>query len=446
MATKENKKIDIIQNPITDFRQRKTVNLNQSKIRYDLLKGLYRKTIVNKIITKFVQVSIPTFFTLHIEDEEGERLPELEKLVKPLNEKLNRRLFRDILRQSLLFGTSFLYTGNILNGSEVGDVFLLNQWQLKEKTDDNQKLIGWDYYSDNSSESVFIPYDNMVLLANDPDIGELYGFSICEPLLEFLNYFLNGAFGLATLIDGFALPLVLWSVEADDGEIANEVLINKIRSMLFEQLKAGDDVVLDSRIKPDALSFASDAPKIAELVREIRKNLGMVSIPESLLGGEAPNLNAIKIQLQMFYSDCIDFQVQINDMIVDNVYKPFLKSLDKFIGEDYSNIYINFPPPSLESNAEKIIWLREGAKLGFIDRALGRLYLGIRGKPPSDEEFKDYLEIVNGKQEQRSDQARDRSGVDPDNDPDANAEDLLDKLLQNYSPEELIFYIKDQEK
>jgi len=150
----------------------------------------------------------------------------------------------------------------------------------------------------------------------------------------------------------------------------------------------------------------------------------------------------------MFYSDCIDFQANLNDTIINGIYKPFLGSLGLNLGDDYSNVYINFPPPSIESNADKIIWLREGAKLGFTDRALGRLLLGIRGKPPALEEVKEYLDVIDGRDSEetpRSEENRTRDGRDPENQPQNQAEDVLDKLMEEYSAEELMEYLKNQD-
>jgi hypothetical protein len=447
MVEKDSKKtkINIVNNPLTQMRQRRSLALPNMKLKYELLTGLYRKTILGKIVTKFVQISIPTFFTLAIEDEEGNRLPDIERECKPLNEVLNRKLFRDMLKQSLIYGTAFLYIGNINKGTEdLGEVFLLNPWDLQEKVEEG-KLIGWEYRQDSSivSKTVFIPYEDIVTMAHDPDINELYGYSIAEPMAEFLTYFLNAGFDMATILDGFAIPLLLWLVETQDDELADDVVVNKIREILFKQLEMGDDVVLDARIRAEVVNFGKDATKLVELARESRKNLGLVSIPESLLGGESPNLNAIKIHLQMFYADTNDYQAQLNDIIVDRVYKPYLTSKSYELVTDYSNVYINFPPNVLESNSEKIIWIREGLKLGLFDRPLGRLMLGVRGRPPSDEDLEDYLEIIEGRKDTpRGDEARIRDGRDPDNQ-DENVEDILDKLREYYSDEEIINYIQN---
>lgn len=403
-----------IKNPVTQARRR-SPELKQ-KVDYELLNGLYRKTIVNKIITKFTQTAIPQFFTLNIENEEGERILELEELARPLNEKITRKFFREILKEMLLNGTAFIYIGGIKRDIEE-DIFLLDPKDLNQEEDENGTIIGWTY-SQGYSDRVLIPFDDIITIANDADINEIYGYSILEPMLEFLHYFLNANYDIAMLIDKFCIPILLWLVDTEDTDLSDG-MINKIRETLLQQFDAGDDIVLDDKIKAEVLGFGKDSINLPELLRELRANLGMISIPESLLGGEAPNLNAIKIQLQMFYGDCSDYQTQLNDLIVDKIYKPYLSSQGYNIGKEYSNCYINFPLPTLENNSDSIMWIREGIKLGIISRAEGRLTLGFRGKPVTLDDLKETLSVLDARNDKPSDLPKIRDGRDsgPDNEP-----------------------------
>ena len=83
-----------------------------TQLNYTILEGLYQNTILKKIIRKYIANIVPVYFNLTIEDENEERIPELERECKRLSSVLNRKLYRQMWKSYLLYGTAILYDGN----------------------------------------------------------------------------------------------------------------------------------------------------------------------------------------------------------------------------------------------------------------------------------------------------------------------------------------------
>ena len=83
-----------------------------TQLNYAILDGLYQNTILKKIIKKYIANIVPIYFTLTIEDENENRIPELERECKELSSILNRKLYRQMWKSYLLYGTAILYDGN----------------------------------------------------------------------------------------------------------------------------------------------------------------------------------------------------------------------------------------------------------------------------------------------------------------------------------------------
>ena len=47
-------------------------DVNITEITYKILDGLYRRTIMNKVIKKYISSIVPPFFNIHVEDENGD--------------------------------------------------------------------------------------------------------------------------------------------------------------------------------------------------------------------------------------------------------------------------------------------------------------------------------------------------------------------------------------
>ena len=71
------------------------------KINFAIIDGLYHKTVLNKIIRKYTSSIVPPYFTLSVEDEEGNDLPELRKQLKDVSRKVHRKLLLRSSRQNV---------------------------------------------------------------------------------------------------------------------------------------------------------------------------------------------------------------------------------------------------------------------------------------------------------------------------------------------------------
>ena len=68
-------------------------NYRPMQLTYTILDGLYQRTILKKIIQKYIGGICPSFYTLTVEDETGKRIPEIEQACKPLSKILKKYSF-----------------------------------------------------------------------------------------------------------------------------------------------------------------------------------------------------------------------------------------------------------------------------------------------------------------------------------------------------------------
>lgn len=359
------------------------------KINFAIIDGLYHKTVLNKIIRKYTSSIVPPYFTLSVEDEEGNDLPDLRKQLKDVSRKVHRKLLLRIQKEVLLYGTSLVYVGNIEN-----EIFTLNiqkvlpKFQLEGK---NQgEFLGFDYPYQN--EVVFIPKEDVAIYTNDPDNEELFGNSILEPMLQTLHEFLNNKLALAEILDNFSQPLLMWLVNTEDLSFTTQDdFIYKVKERLYRDLDAGDDVVADSRVDAKLVEFSNVSSHLVSILKESRADLGILSVPQALLGGEADNLSSSKVQVGLFYEETRSYQAELNDFIVESIYKKYLEKLGYEDGVDYHNIYINFPPSTSELPSDSIVWVKTSVEMGIITLDEARSIMGFRGKAPgATDELKEY--------------------------------------------------------
>ncbi len=356
------------------------------QLTYDILDGLYQRTILKKIIKKYVANIVPSYYTLTIEDAHGKRLPELEEKCKPLSAILNRNLYRDMWKSYFLYGTAILYDGNRDDNDFPKEVFVIHPRDISVEMYESGSRYGEiKYWSYNYGGKEFkIPPEHIKVFANDPDIGSIFGNSIVNHLQDTLHQFLNNRLDLAEILNRYAIPIVQWAVDISEvnDEQAGDNLISKARIMLEEQLAAGDDLVSDSRIEPRTLSFANDVGHLISILKESRRDLGMLSIPESLMGGEISNLSGGKTQAAVFMQEISDYRGEQNDFQADEYYVPFLEKQGIIKGVDYHNVYLAFPPTTTELPSESIIWVKTALELGLITCNEARAVLGFRGAAP----------------------------------------------------------------
>ena len=356
------------------------------QLTYTILDGLYRRTILNKIIQKYITNIVPSFYTLTIEDANGERIPEIELECKELSMILNRTLYKQMLFSFFLYGTSIAYDGNRDKTTGLPEeIIVLHPQDVRPKLYSYGPNYGdieyWEYVYNGQKLEIDPKY--IKVFANNPDIGGVFGYSIVNHLQDTLHQFLNNRLDLAEILNRYAIPIVQWAVDVTDvADESQNGLITKAKIMLEEQLEAGDDFVSDARIEPRTLSFADDVGHLISILQESRRDLGMLSIPESLLGGQISNLSGGKTQAAVFMQEIAGYRADFNDHLAEQYFIPFLEEKGFVRGTDYHNVYIAFPPSTTELPSESIIWVKTAIELGLITPSEGRAVLGFRGAAP----------------------------------------------------------------
>ena len=396
------------------------------RISYDLIDSVYDRTILKKIITKYKFSIVPNYFQIQIENLDGTRNEELEALVTPVSSIISRNLLMDAVKGFFLYGTSIIYKGDIDENGVYNQLFLLRIQDLQPEYDlnDSYRLVGFKYYYD--KEWVFIPLEDVAIFANDPAVGELFGTGLLNNLFETLNQFLNDKLGLTEILDRYALPLVQWAVDVSDAGFLNEDdIIAKTRDTLYQQLQFGDDIVSDARIEPKIIEFANISENLLGILQEARKDIGILTIPEPLLGGTISNLSGGKIQQAVFNDEIRGYQAILNDFVIAEFYLPFLERQGYKQNEDFKQVYMNFPLQTSELPSDAIIWLKQAIEMGLMTFDEARATLGLRGKAPlTTPELEDYFKTKTLKHEQTQEAHQDdnqlepkhRDGREPDND------------------------------
>ena len=77
------------------------------QLTYKILYAIYDRTIFKEIVQTFVANIIPPFYTLAIEDVEGNRMPELEKECKNISRLVDRSFMAEIQKWFFVFFLRF---------------------------------------------------------------------------------------------------------------------------------------------------------------------------------------------------------------------------------------------------------------------------------------------------------------------------------------------------
>lgn len=406
------------------------------QLTYEILDGLYDRTILKEIVQTFISNIIPPFYTLTIEDANQKRLPELEKACKDISRIIDRTYMAEAQKAFFVYGTGLTYTGNRNAQDDPEEIFLLHPKDVEpEFYDIHEKQYGeikcWKYSY--GSQALEIPPDLIKVYANDPGIGEIYGHSIVNHMQDTLAQFLNNRVDLAEILNRYAIPIVQWAIDVSEVNESNQQnFIARVKKNLQQQFIAGDDLITDARIEPRTLSFADDVGHLISILDASRKDLGMLGVPEALMGGQISNLSGGKTQAAVFMTKVERFRAILNDYLAKAFFIPFLERKGYIRGKDYHNVYISFPLATTELPSDKVIWLKTSVEMGWITNNEARAELGFRGAAPGvtpelEEIFKvrsvQYNTDVPNEgdnkidpkaQKTKADEPKDRSGKDPD--------------------------------
>lgn len=403
------------------------------QLTYQILEGLYDKTILKEIVQTFISNIIPPFYTLIIEDADGKRLPKLEKECKDLSRIIDRTYMAEAQKAFFVYGTALTYTGNTNLDDDVEELFLLHPKDVTPNLyGPNDPKYGEikSWYYNYGTETVEIPSNDIKIYANDPNIGEIFGHSIVNHMQDTLAQFLNNRVDLAEILNRYAIPIVQWAVDVSEVQEQNQQnFIARVKSSLQKQFVAGDDLITDARIEPRTLSFADDVGHLITILDASRKDLGMLGVPEALMGGQISNLSGGKTQSAVFMTKVDRYRAALNDYLAKIFFIPFLEKRGYTRGKDYHNVYISFPLATTELPSDKVIWLKTSVEMGWITNNEARAELGFRGAAPGvtpelEEIFKVRSVQYNSDQpdnktdakaqKTKVDEPKDRSGRDPD--------------------------------
>lgn len=402
------------------------------QLTYKILYAIYDRTIFKEIVQTFVANIVPPFYTLAIEDVEGNRMPELEKECKNISRLVDRSFMAEIQKWFFVFGTALVYDGNRDLNNNIEELFLLHPADVipvwYELGDPKYgEIKHWLYtYGGKTYE---IPPDDIKVYANDPYIGDLFGNSLLNHMQDTLAQFLNNRVDLAEILNRYAIPIVQWAVDVTDvNEQNQDNFINQVKRSIQQQFGAGDDLITDARVEARTLSFANDVSHLITILDSSRKDLGMLGVPEALMGGQISNLSGGKTQASVFMTKVEKYRAILNDYLAKKYYIPDLERKGKIFGEHFHNIYIQFPLATTELPADKVIWLKTSVEMGWITNNEARMQLGFRGAAPGvtpelEEIFKvrsiqysndDGNQTDPTSQKTKVDEPKDRSGRDPE--------------------------------
>ena len=413
-----------------------------TRLTYQIIEGLYETTVLNAIIQTLIANIIPPYFTLTVESLDRKPMPELEAECAKISQIINRSHLSNLELWHLLHGTAYEYCGNVDEEGDIEQIFLLDPRDIVPKYYDigspNYGEIEYWIYNYNG-QVVHIPPEDIKLYAYDPKIGSMFGRSIVTSMQTTLVEFLNNRRDLAEVLNRYAIPIVQWAVDVNDVAVNDQdSFIKRIEGELRRQLSAGDDLVLDGRIEARSLSFSSDVGHLIDILDASRRDLGMLGVPESLMGGQISNLSGGKTQAAVFMTKVNQYRAVLNDYLAEEHYIPHLLKKGYKRGVDYHNVYIAFPRATTELPSDKIIELKTSVEMGFITPNEARLELGYRGAAPgvtpeleeifkvrsiqySNNENQDETKTDGGAQKTKVDEPKDRSGKDPDKRGDSTA-------------------------
>jgi hypothetical protein len=346
---------------------------------------------MNRIVNKIAGDCSRMNYDLVCEDKEGRPIEAIQDELRYIDIKITRKVLRTVFRDSVKYGTSFVYVQYAPDGLPL-TVFPVHPKFIKPDIDDFGNLIGWKYSG--SSDEVSLSPEEILYFPDDPETGEIYGKSILDPAIKILELLVNSQNNIAVLLDRFALPIVLWMLDSQiEGVKTPPEEIIEFMTFLIQQLEAGNDAGIDSSVDPKVLGTSDTLIDFVPTVEHILYTFGaQVGVPMQLLGLRGDNLSVSRMQ-NYVYNDLVrDKQENVGDMLVEQLYKPYLEAKGIFQIDDYDDLYINFPIRAVEENSEAIKWIVPAQQNGYISRKAAKNSLGFKGKPIPIEDIETPLE------------------------------------------------------
>jgi hypothetical protein len=366
------------------FSTYKTV-VGDTSITYDILEGLYRRTIMKKVIGKLAGDATRLGFTPHCVSIDGTPNEQAQVIAEEVKRLVTRRVLRAMYRDMQLYGDAFIYKnkGTPANGTiGIDDIWCINPRYIEPDVK-NMKLVGWTY-SSQEGQQIPLSFDQLIHIPNEPITGQLFGNSMMEPVLQPLNLILNSQLNSAVILDRFALPLIHWQLDSKHERRKTPLpeIIKFIQNM--GKMTSGSDFVSDSSVATDIIGAKDKMIDFSPMLDKIDNYFfSTAGIPGSILGMPADNLSAITRQLQTYYDNIFDMQENAADYLITDLFWPEMVSQNI---QNLGQIYFSYAKPMIEQESRIATWVDTMTKDGIISKKQGLAALGFSGEPPAEPE------------------------------------------------------------
>jgi hypothetical protein len=366
---------------VKTFASYKTVD-GDAYLNYNILEGLYKKTIVGKIIGKLAGDATRIGYTVKCVDSNDKPHDKAQAIADEISRKIRRRDMKKIYRDRELYGDAFLYVDRSENSpgkTNINKTFAVNSKHVWPKLDDDLNLVGW-HYNDKLKGTVDLELNELIHIPRNPLTGELFGNSLLEEIMMVLNLVLNSQLNIAIILDHFAVPMVHWQVDSKDEKRRTPMSELNAFNRKLAKMALGADLVTDASIDSTIVGVGDKVIDFTPILDKLDQYLfATAGVPGSLIGMPADNLSAITRQLQTYYEDILDIQEDIADYLIEDLYRPDIEAA----GYDVE-IFITRNTPSVEQNSRTATWIESMVLLGVINRREGRETLGFQGSPPDE--------------------------------------------------------------
>lgn len=356
---------------------------------YDILEGIYRRTVMRRIIDKPAADATRLGFTINVTDENDEHIEKAEQICAQITKLIRRRTLKTVYRDRNLYGDAFLYIQKGKNPSgliDIEQIYAVNPRYIDPNVDNSQKLVGW-YYNSSGSGQVDISLEELCHIVRDPITGQLFGNSKLEAIMQVLNLILNSQLNTAVILDNIAIPMVHWLIDSKNDR--KKTQLNEILTFIknLKSQTVGNDIVTDASITSEIIGAGNKVIDFSPIIEKLEQTFYVTAaVPGQILGRSADNYSAITRQLQTYYEDIFDEQESVADYLIEGIYEPEL--LNQGI-DNYVNIYATYSKPMIEQESRIATWLDTMLKDGIITKKDARTALGYSGAPPAEPEVSD---------------------------------------------------------
>jgi hypothetical protein len=366
-----------IQTQNQEFTRYKNVQGDQ-QLSYELIDGLYDRTIMNRVINKIAADCTRMNYSVRYIGLDGKYDQNLADLCFPVDVQFSRTVMRAIFRDMLKYGTSFLYVNYDASGVPA-DMYTIHPKYITPQITGGQ-VTGWEYMA--TGEKVILKPEELICFPNDPQTGDIFGKSLFGPVMQILELVLNSQYNTAILIERFALPIITWLLDSGIPEVnVTDKEIQDFLQSLFAQLDIGSDVAMDSKVDAKVLGTDGNLIDFIPIVQNLMYTFGVnVGVPLQLLGMPGDNLSVTTRIMQTYLESIRDYQENVGEKLIKAVYKPFLEKQQMLQFADYKLVDIDFPIQAVEENSKAITWIIPAINSGLISRTQGTNTLGFKGE------------------------------------------------------------------